>query len=94
MATAITIPMSTIESSQLDSIGHSRDTNTLAIRFKAKGGKPGSLYLYQNVTPEDYAALTGAESIGSHFYKVIKPAADKHPFVRIVEDQPTEGAAS
>ena len=88
MTTAIAIQ--TIASSQLDGIGHDAATNTLAVRFKpgkqaAAKGEPGALYHYANVTAEDFAALSGAESIGSHFYRTIKPAADKHPFTRIPE---------
>ena len=84
------IAIKTIASSQLDGIGHDAATNTLAVRFKpgklaAAKGEPGALYHYANVTAEDFAALEGAESIGSHFYRTIKPAADKYPFTRIPE---------
>ncbi len=82
-AAPIVIAMDEIVSSQLHSIGHHPESNTLAIRFKAKDGSPTSLYHYQNVTDEDFAAFKGAESIGSHFYKHIKPFATKYPFVCI-----------
>lgn len=77
------ITMDSIESSQIEAIGHDAETQTLAIQFKAKGTAPGSLYHYSNVTAEDFAAFRDAESIGSHFYKHIKPFKDKYPYVRI-----------
>lgn len=86
----LSIKLQTIKSSQLDGIGHDAATNTLAVQFKpnktaAAEGKPGPVYHYANVTAEDFEAMSGAESIGSHFYRTIKPAADKHPFTRIPE---------
>lgn len=33
------------------------------------------------------AAFKGAESIGSYFYKHIKPFADKFPYTRVGEPQ-------
>lgn len=88
MSTAI--PLQTIKSSQLDSIGHDPATNTLAVQFKpgkaaAAKGEPGPVYHYANVTAEDFAAMSGAESIGSHFYREIKPKTEKHPFTRVPE---------
>jgi hypothetical protein len=80
------ITMDSVESSQIHSIGHDAATNTLAIRFK-KGDAPAALYHYSGVTLEDFAAFKSAESIGSHFYKHIKPFKDKYPYVRIDEPQ-------
>jgi hypothetical protein len=77
------ITMDSIESSQIDAIGYDAETQTLAIQFKAKGAAPGSLYHYANVTPDDFAAFRDAESIGSHFYKHIKPFKDKYPYVKV-----------
>ena len=80
MTTPIT--MQAVESSQIHSIGHDAETNTLAIRFK-KGDAPDALYHYSGVTLEDFAAFKSAESIGSHFGKHIKPFAEKYPFKQI-----------
>lgn len=77
------ITMDAVESSQIEAVGYSGETQTLAIQFKSKGGKPGSLYHYSNVTPEDFAAFAAAESVGSYFYKNIKPYKDKYPYQRI-----------
>lgn len=77
------VEMKEVQSSQIHSIGHDAASNKLAIRFKTKDGMPSSLYHYSNVTPEDFAVLYAAESIGSHFYKAIKPFAEKYPYVKI-----------
>ena len=84
------IPLTNVESSQMEAIGHDPDTNTLAIRFKGYGGRPGSLYHYQNVTADDFAAFQSAESKGSHFIRNIKPATDRHPYSRIDESKKDE----
>lgn len=83
------ISMKQIESSQIHSIGHDPVSNTLAIRFKSKG-EPAALYHYQNVSADDYAAFSGAESIGSYFYRNIKPDTDRYPFQRINEKKDGE----
>jgi hypothetical protein len=77
------ITMDSVESSQIEAIGYDAETKTLAIQFKGKGETPGSVYHYSNFTPDDWQAFRDAESIGSHFYKNIKPAKDKYPYVRI-----------
>jgi hypothetical protein len=79
------IPMTKVESSQLESIGHHPQTNTLAIRFNPKPGsdQPGGLYHYDNFTAEDFDLFNKSESKGSHFYKHIKNAKEKHPYTRI-----------
>lgn len=84
-----TIPLTTVESSQLHSIGHDPKTNTLAIRFRSKAGA-GSLYHYSNFTADDFAAFQASESKGSHFKQHIKPFADKYPYTK-VSTEPAEG---
>lgn len=80
------IAVEPVASSQIHSIGHDPQTNTLAVRFKNSRGEPASLYHYRNFTKDDFSAFQAAESIGSHFYKHIKPHVDKHPYEKIVED--------
>jgi hypothetical protein len=80
--TAPVITMDSVESSQIEAIGHDPSTNTLAIQFKGKTG-PGSVYHYANFTAALFAELKSAESIGSHFYKFIKPLPEKFPFVKV-----------
>jgi len=78
------ITMESVVSSQIASIGHTPESNTLAIQFPdRKDGSPGSLYHYQNFTADQFAEFKSAESIGSHFGKHIKPFADRFPFAKI-----------
>jgi len=79
------IALDSVDSSQIAAIGHNPETDTLAIRFRRKDGSDGSLYHYANVTTEDFSAFKNAASVGSHFYKHIKPDTEKYPYVRIVE---------
>lgn len=83
MTTQIT--MDSVESSQIHSIGFDAETQTLAVRFKNKDGAPAGLYHYSNVDAALFAEFSSAESIGSFFYKNIKPHKDKYPYVRIEE---------
>lgn len=74
-----------VDSSQIHSIGHDPETNTLAICF-TKGYRenrgPGSVYHYKNVDAETFAALRDAESIGKHFGAHIKPFPEKFPYTK------------
>lgn len=86
MNTAAAVPviaMDAVESSQIHSIGYDEASQTLAIRFKNKAGAPTSLYHYSDVTRSNFEALRDAESIGSHFYKHIKPLPERFPYVCI-----------
>ncbi|WP_353192143.1 KTSC domain-containing protein [Pandoraea pnomenusa] len=82
-ASVVQIEMKEVQSSQIHSIGHDAASNTLAVRFKTKDGAPSSLYHYSHVSVADFIAFDTAESIGSHFYKAIKPFAKKYPYVKI-----------
>ena len=83
------IALDSVESSQIQAIGYDVSTQTLAIQFKS-GTR--AIYHYANVTAEDFAAFKAAESIGSHFYKNIKPFPEKYPYTRIEAAQQTEQA--
>lgn len=88
------IPLQDVESSQIESIGHDAETNTLAIRFKpyrSSPDKPGALYHYANVDADTFAAFRDAESLGRHFGQHIKPFPEKYPYTKVaenVDDQP------
>ena len=87
------ITMTPVQSSQIHSIGFDSETNTMQVRFLAGRGDqrgPGALYTYQNVTTEDFSAFEKAESKGSHFGKVFKPAADRFPYSRVDESKKDE----
>lgn len=80
------IAMVEVQSSQIHSIGHDPETNTLAIRFYRGFGRdqrPGSLYHYGNFKAEEFAAFRDCESKGRHFGQNIKPFTHKYPFTRI-----------
>lgn len=78
----IRIPTFIVPSSQIAAIGHDPETNTMAVRFKSASSP---LYHYNNISTEEFTAFKSAESIGSYFYKNIKPFADKFPFTKINE---------
>jgi len=78
----ISITMIPVESSQLAAVGHDAENSTLAILFK-RGDGVGNTYYYQNVDAEQFKQFQQAESVGSHFYKHIKPFADKFPYAKI-----------
>lgn len=85
-----TIALQAVQSSQIHSIGHDPNTNTLAIRFYRGYGRdqrPGSLYHYANVTAEEFEAFKSAESLGRHFGHAIKPFADKYPYTKVAENE-------
>ncbi len=86
------IPMTPIESSQIDAFGYDAGTSTLAIQFKGKGGKPGGVYHYANVGETEWAAFRDADSKGSHFFRAIKAFPDRYPYTRI-PDAPADDEA-
>ena len=80
------IAIAPVESSQLYGIGHCPVTNTLAIQFKAKADaepNTGTIYHYDNFTSEQFAEFKSAESLGSHFKRLIKPAVEAHPYRKV-----------
>lgn len=72
-----------VKSSQIFAIGHDAATNTLAIQFRTKADGPGSIYHYGNVDQRAFDDFRDAESIGSHFKKVIKANPTAFPYVKI-----------
>lgn len=77
-----------VTSSQLVSVGHQPETQTLEVEFhptkkQKEDGEPGSLYQYANVGTAFHAALIGAESVGSFFINQIKRRPDAFPFTKI-----------
>ncbi|KWE70520.1 hypothetical protein WL77_12000 [Burkholderia ubonensis] len=87
-----TIDTQPVESSQIHSIGYDAETETLAVRFKdRKTSAPTSLYHYTGFTQANFDALKTADSLGSHFYKHIKPFPERFPYV-CVEKMPAPAA--
>ncbi|MBY0243034.1 MAG: KTSC domain-containing protein [Burkholderiaceae bacterium] len=93
MHTANSIPLTAVQSSQLAAIGHCPKTETLAIQFLRKG-VPDAVYHYGNFTAQEFTAFASAESVGSHFYKHIKPHADKHPYTNMGAPEAVAPAAA
>lgn len=84
------IQMQDVESSQIHSIGHDPETNTLAVRFYRGYGrdqKPAALYHYDNFTAEDFEKFRDAESKGRHFKEHIRNETEKYPY-RLIEKEP------
>lgn len=83
------IALDSVESSQIAGIGYDAASQTLAIQFKS--GKQ-AVYHYANVDAALYQEFSAAESIGSFFYKNIKPFPEKYPYTRIESAPQTEQA--
>lgn len=82
------ITMQDVKSSQIEAVGYDATTRTLAVRFKG-----GALYHYDGCEPETFEAFSKAESVGSYFYKHIKPHADKYPYRKIASRRPEDAAS-
>jgi hypothetical protein len=67
------IPRTEVQSSNVRSIGYDAARRILHVEFNSKDARmPGRVYEYQNVPPEEHAALLNAPSIGAHFTRVIR----------------------
>jgi hypothetical protein len=71
-----TIELTAVDSSQLRSVGHDPETNTLAIQFIGKPGEEDKVYHYYDFPAKAYEDLLAAESQGKHFYAYIKGKYD------------------
>lgn len=65
-----------VDSSQIQSVAHDPETKTLHVKFH----HGDSIYQYTGVTPEIFANLKGAESVGKHFNAHIR---NNFPFKKI-----------
>lgn len=79
------IALQDVDSSQINAVGYDPGTQTLAIQFKGWKGELGATYHYTNVTPEDFAAFKGAESLGRHFGRYVKPFPEKFPYTKVAD---------
>lgn len=81
------IKMHKVDSSQMAEIGYDADAQQALIRFHSKTeGKPGSLYRYNNVSPEMFDEFANSESKGRWFGQNLKNAVEKHPYTRVDEN--------
>lgn len=72
MTTALLISLIACESSQISGFGYDDHSRTLAVQFRASGGKPGNVYRYRNVPAEVFAAFQASDSKGKFFGSQIK----------------------
>lgn len=70
------------DSSNVQAVGYEPTTTSLDVRFRN-----GGHYRYAGVTPDEFARLVSAESLGIHLHARIKP---NHPFTRIEGDEITD----
>ncbi|OGT57560.1 MAG: hypothetical protein A3E01_08460 [Gammaproteobacteria bacterium RIFCSPHIGHO2_12_FULL_63_22] len=86
-----TIALCPCDSTRIHAHGFDPATGILALQFKAKGGAPGHVYHYSGVTPEVYAELQAAPSLGKFFGERINAKDDagalKYPFTKMVPDE-------
>lgn len=62
-----------LESTAISGVDFSEDTGTLTVYFTA-----GGVYVYHDVSAEEYQGLLTAPSAGKYFNAVIKPAKAYH----------------
>lgn len=77
-----------VTSSQIKSIGYDPISQTLEIEFQPSkkqiaAKEDGSIYRYSSVSPELYAALLEAKSIGRFYITQIKNDPKQYPFEKI-----------
>lgn len=56
-----------VSSSNIASVGHDPETNTLEVEFRS-----GDVHQYDGVSAEHHSMLVNAPSIGKHFHKFIR----------------------
>lgn len=78
--TTSTIPVISVESSQISDIGFSPETGDIAVFFKQGNGR-SKPYHYPGHTQAEFDAFRSAKSLGRWFGENLKPTA----FVKIIE---------
>lgn len=69
-----------IKSRMIASIGYSAAEKICEVEFAGSG----KVYCYGPMEPEDYREFIGADSIGNHFLKMVKP---KYACTRVVPEK-------
>ncbi len=62
------VEMKPVKSSNIAAIGYDAPSKTMHVQFSS-----GASYAYDGVEPDIHAAFAGADSVGSHFAKHIRP---------------------
>lgn len=63
-----------VNSSMITRVGYDAAKQELYVEFKGSGKQGPALWLYEHVSPFEYAQLTAAASIGKHFLQAIRGA--------------------
>lgn len=61
-----------VESSNIASLGFQENLHILEVEFKGHGGKPNSVYAYEDVPTEIWQAFLGSPSKGKFFQETIR----------------------
>ena len=68
-----------LDSSNVASVGYSAATHTMEVRYKSG---PAQIYAYHNVTPEMFAGICSAPSIGHAIRERLRDNPS-HPFDKV-----------
>jgi len=71
-----------VEATDIKQIGYDAESETLGVRFKERGKKPGTEYHYDSVPARVHRALIAAQNIDSYFAEAIKKRTDLYPFTK------------
>lgn len=77
------LPRVSVVSSQIAGVGYDPSRRIMDIEFNT-----GSVYRYDNVSPEVHEQMMHAPSVGSFFYANIKPLPERFPYRKIREAAP------
>ena len=64
---AVHIKREAVQSSQIKSVGYEPISRKLHIEFHGRGGAPGRVAEYDDVSADKHAALMASDSKGRHF---------------------------
>ena len=67
-----------VESSCIKSVGYNRKCEILEIDYKGSG-----LYQYGNISPEQWAEFSMADSMGKWVWNNLRKNVDEHPYERV-----------
>ncbi len=82
--------MSLVISQQVSAIGHDPETQKMRVRFKKLGRWDGEdTYEYSNVSPELYADILAAESIGRMINATVKSDPKAYPCIKLSKEEAT-----
>lgn len=64
--------LTSITSSNLIALGYDPVNKKLRVQFKGSGDKNGKVFEYADVTPEKYAEMRAAPSVGGYFSSMVR----------------------